>query len=523
LLVFVVTAWLAHEAAETTRSARARAEDTLASYAAFAAERGAEGTRMTTFETLKRVFMPVTSAIDYGWSPERSFTRLDYERHCGCAGAGVRAQFWIDLETGESAVHGEAIDTAVLRTAVSVPVLRYHPEWGIGTSLIHDGERIVAFTSKVASSGEPLLAFGMVADSSFVAPYIDIMAADYRLLPHPQLAEQANFEFLRLSVRGGSRTFYARGVDVPNAYIATSRLDEPFQPLELIVALDPAAANVLLIGGMPPARQPLPLVLLMLSGILLSFALLLLRRETELTRLRSAFVASVSHELRTPLAQIRMFAETLMLGRTRSDAERRKALEIINQEARRLGHLVENVLLFAKGEHSRSAIAREPTPLGTEIEAAIDSFAPFCRSRDVRIRRELEAGVIAPVDRFALRQILINLLDNALKYGSDGQEITVGMAIFDDVVRIWVDDDGPGIPTDTRVRIFEPFYRGERTAERAIAGSGIGLAVVRELAELHGGRTWAEDAPGGGTRLLVEFPGAMVVAPPPPSPVGAVA
>jgi signal transduction histidine kinase len=523
LLVFVVTAWLAHEAAETTRSARARAEDTLASYAAFAAERGAETTSMMAFETLKRVFMPVGGASVHDWDPERSFARLDYERHCGCAGEGVRAQFWIDLETGESAVHGSPIDAAVLRQAVSVPVARYHVEWGVGSSLLDGDEQIAVFTAKITPAGEPLLAFGIIADAAFIAPYFDHMAAHHRLLPHPELAEQANFEFLHLTVRGGERIFYERGVNAANAHIASAQLGDPFPMLELTVALDPAAAEVLLVGGMPPARQPLPLVLLMLSGILLSFALLLLRRETELTRLRSAFVASVSHELRTPLAQIRMFAETLMLGRTRSDAERRKALEIINQEARRLGHLVENVLLFAKGEHSRSAIAREPTPLGTEIEAAIDSFAPFCRSRDVRIRRELEAGVIAPVDRFALRQILINLLDNALKYGSDGQEITVGMAIFDDVVRIWVDDDGPGIPTDTRVRIFEPFYRGERTAERAIAGSGIGLAVVRELAELHGGRTWAEDAPGGGTRLLVEFPGAMVVAPPPPSPVGAVA
>jgi two-component system, OmpR family, phosphate regulon sensor histidine kinase PhoR len=218
-----------------------------------------------------------------------------------------------------------------------------------------------------------------------------------------------------------------------------------------------------------------------------------------------------------------MFAETMLLGRTRSDVERRKALEIIDQEARRLGHLVENVLLFARAERRRVTVQREPLPLGEELEGAIASFLPMCRARNVRVRREFERGVIAPIDRFALRQILINLMDNALKYGPGGQELTVGMAVFDDRVRVWVDDEGPGIPVMNRERVFEPFYRLEGTSERGIAGSGIGLSVVRELAELHGGRAWAESAPGGGSRIAVEFPGAYIVPDSPGPSVGAVA
>jgi signal transduction histidine kinase len=110
------------------------------------------------------------------------------------------------------------------------------------------------------------------------------------------------------------------------------------------------------------------------------------------------------------------------------------------------------------------------------------------------------------VDRDALRQILLNLLDNAAKYGPPGQTITVGSEIAADVARIWVEDQGPGIPHEDRRRVWEPYVRLNRSSESGTGGSGIGLSVVRELVELHGGRTRAEGSPGGGARVLVELP-----------------
>jgi signal transduction histidine kinase len=128
---------------------------------------------------------------------------------------------------------------------------------------------------------------------------------------------------------------------------------QPLSGVTLRVGVRPNADQRLVMGGTTSARLPLLLVLLVVIAGLIGMALLLVRREAELVRLRADFVSGVSHELRTPLAQIRMFTETLLLGRVRSDIERRRSLEIIDQEARRLTHLVENVLLFSKTEGGR--------------------------------------------------------------------------------------------------------------------------------------------------------------------------
>jgi signal transduction histidine kinase len=248
----------------------------------------------------------------------------------------------------------------------------------------------------------------------------------------------------------------------------------------------------------------------MIGGLLL-VAAIQVRREAELSRLQADFVSGVSHELRTPLAQIRIFTETLLLGRVRSDVERRRSLEIIDQEARRLAHLVENVLLFSKTQGGRSRrVVTEPRDFAAEVRQAVESFTLLSRSQSAELRAELQEDIMVPVDRMALRQIMVNLIDNALKYGPPGQRVTVGAALFDDVARVWVDDEGEGIPVEERARVFESFYRLPREGQSRVTGSGIGLAVVRELARLHGGEAWAEAAPGRGARIVVQFPEAYV-------------
>src|SRR5690606_27405667 len=276
------------------------------------------------------------------------------------------------------------------------------------------------------------------------------------------------------------------------------------------VSLKPTALDLLIPGGMPRPRLPFLLVLLGVIGAALVAALIVLRRESELMKLRSDFVASVSHELRTPLAQIRMFTETLLLGRVRSDVERRRALEIIDQEARRLAALVENVLTFGRGAERRMRVAPKPTSFAEEVQRIVDSFAELRLAQAADIRLELQDDIVVPVDRDALRQVLLNLVDNALKYGPMGQRITVGTALFGETARVWVDDQGPGVPPAERERVFESFQRLSRDLEQSVTGSGIGLSVVRELVRMHGGTTSIEDAPGGGARVVAEFPGAYV-------------
>jgi len=271
-------------------------------------------------------------------------------------------------------------------------------------------------------------------------------------------------------------------------------------------SLNNACAAQLGRGGLPPARRALPVALFVLAAGLLTVAVVQLRRQQQLARLRTEFVSGVSHELRTPLAQIRWFAELLHLGRLRTDDERERSAGIIDQEARRLTYLVENVLNFSRAEKGTNRVSPEPAEVDREIQESLDLFAPLARSRGMTINATLGINALMSVDRNALRQILLNLLDNAAKYGPSGQTITVGSQVVGDRARIWVEDEGPGIPRDDRVRVWEPYVRLNRDAESSTGGSGIGLSVVRELVLLHGGRTRVESAPGGGARVVIELP-----------------
>ncbi len=274
------------------------------------------------------------------------------------------------------------------------------------------------------------------------------------------------------------------------------------------LSMDPAAAPRLLIGGLPPSRLPLLGGLLLLTAALVATAIREIRRERRLQRLRAEFVANVSHELRTPLAQIRMFAETLLLGRVRSEEEKERSLRIIDREVRRLSHLVSNVLQFSRRENgvALSSLRWEPALLAPRVEETIEMFHPLVADTGTRIVARLEPDAEAAFDPDALRQVLLNLLDNAAKYGPRSQEIVVGIESRPGATRLFVEDQGPGIPERERERVFDRFYRLPREAASARAGTGIGLSIVRDLVTRHGGRTYVETASSGGARFVIELP-----------------
>jgi signal transduction histidine kinase len=145
-----------------------------------------------------------------------------------------------------------------------------------------------------------------------------------------------------------------------------------------------------------------------------------------------------------------------------------------------------------------------PTLLAPQVREIAESFAPIARARHADVRLVLDETVVVRVDRNALRQMLLNLLDNAIKYGPTGETVSVGVLASGDRARIWVEDEGPGIDPAQRERIFAPFFRIDRDANSAIGGSGIGLSVVRELAVMHGGRAYAE-AGERGARFVIEL------------------
>lgn len=329
-----------------------------------------------------------------------------------------------------------------------------------------------------------------------------------RALPPALAGDTPPDSLLALRVGAGRDTALYLSGSAEGQYEGTARLGTEFGDMAVRVALRPGAAARLVIGGMPTSPTPLAVGLLALSTLLVISALVQMRREYELIATRSGFVSNVSHELRTPLSQILLFTELLKLGKLRSDAERERALDIVDQETRRLIRLVENVLQFSRAGQPRRRLDREVLPVDAVVRDTLEAFRPLAAARAVMLRSEIPAGLAVRGDRHALRQILLNLLDNAVKYGPGGQTVTVEARALNGRTLLAVEDQGPGIPRDDRERVWEGFHRLARETESAVAGSGIGLSVVRSLAGDMGGRTWNEDAPGGGARFVVELPAA---------------
>jgi signal transduction histidine kinase len=266
-------------------------------------------------------------------------------------------------------------------------------------------------------------------------------------------------------------------------------------------------AGRLIIGGLPSSRLPEVLATAFVAVSLLGLLLYQFRRQEELGRLRDDFVSGVSHELRTPLAQIWMLAELLRLGRVPTEEAKERSLRIIEREARRLSLLVNSILDFT---HSRrSQVSPVSTDVAVEIGEIVTGFEPLAQAQGVRLTTRLERGLVANVDRGALRQVLLNLLDNAVRYGPPRQNVTITTRSAGDSWTLEVSDEGPGIPADERERIFAPYYRMKRDAGGAVGGTGIGLAVVRRLVTDHGGQVHVIPARGDdgvGARFVVTLP-----------------
>jgi signal transduction histidine kinase len=271
-------------------------------------------------------------------------------------------------------------------------------------------------------------------------------------------------------------------------------------------AVLPQVAENLIIGGLPKSRVPYLLGLLALSAALSLVAIRQLRREQELARVRSDFVSSVSHELRTPLAQIRLFLETLRLGRVQSPEQIEWSLANIDRETARLSSLVERILTFSRVAREELDLSFTPSDVGAEAREIIESFAPLASSRKTTIKLQAEANAFASIDRDAYRQMLLNLLDNAVKYGNAGQTVHVAVKRADSFVRTSVTDQGPGVANGEREDIFRAFHRGREGGRSGSGGGGIGLSIVRTLAEHHAGAVHVEDAPGGGAVFCIDIP-----------------
>jgi len=289
----------------------------------------------------------------------------------------------------------------------------------------------------------------------------------------------------------------------PWALDATDSLPRELGGLVVRAQVRPAHANALIIGGLPRSRLPFLMALLGLAAALSLVAIGQLRRDVELARLRSDFVSSVSHDLRTPLAQMRLYLETLRLGRFRTEEQRTESIAHVERETARLSQLVERVLRFStNGRNCDEPLVA--VDAAQEARDVVDEFGPLARSRRVQVVAETSPVPPVRLAPDALRHVLLNLLDNAVKYGPAGQKVRVEVGQVGDELRVAVSDEGPGVPPDERERVWAPFRRGRDHGP--IAGSGLGLSIVRDVAQRHGGRAWVEDGEHGGARFVVALP-----------------
>ncbi len=232
-------------------------------------------------------------------------------------------------------------------------------------------------------------------------------------------------------------------------------------------------------------------------------------REARVAKLQTDFVNKVSHELRTPLTSIRMFVETLQLGRIEDPARQREALEILADETARLSGLINRLLDWARMESGRRSYQLVRQPVGPVVDAALQAFEPQLLHTSAEVTREVPPD-LPPVmaDRAALSEAILNLLNNAYKYTGDDKKIAIRVARLGPTVSITVSDNGPGIPDRDQKRIFDKFYRARDPLSRSIEGTGLGLAMVKHIVNGHGGRVSVKSAVGQGAAFTIALPAA---------------
>ncbi len=236
----------------------------------------------------------------------------------------------------------------------------------------------------------------------------------------------------------------------------------------------------------------------MLAQIERAFA----EREQSESRLRR-FLADASHELRTPLVSIRGYAELFRLGATQAPGETEKAMRRIEAESARMGTLVEDLLTLARLDQVEER-PRQAVDLGRLARDAVDDARAAAPDRDVELEADEQVGVLG--DASQLRQVIANLVRNAVVHTPSGTPIEVRVEKRDGAATLTVRDHGPGLPSEDTDALFERFWRASGGRERGAAGAGLGLSIVAAVVKAHGGSVSAANAPGGGAAFTIRLP-----------------
>lgn len=232
-----------------------------------------------------------------------------------------------------------------------------------------------------------------------------------------------------------------------------------------------------------------------------------LTQHKRLEEQRRDFVANVSHELRTPLSLIKGYTETLLGGAMDQRETMVRFLQTIDRHADRLTFLIEDLLTISRLESGQVIMNMQPTVLRDLVGHVIEDLRRKAGERSVQLRNEVPQAMRVHGDGDRLQQVVLNLVDNAIKYGRPGGQVVIGArSTEEDIVEAWVTDDGQGIPPEACERIFERFYRVDRGRSREQGGTGLGLSIVKHIVHAHGGEVRVASEPGRGTTFSFTLP-----------------
>ena len=445
--------------------------------------------------------------------------RVLAEKYCDCMTAAFGRSFArLGARDSALALTGEplserakdALRDSMLVLARNVVAPAIAPRWKIlapGAPRLNRGSDVALLWRVNDNSKRTRAIYAMIVEEAQIKRPLIGALDKAQFFPPSLVSRKAAAELVHVEVAGpnGVRLF-AAGPET-SGFFGRDTLGSVLGDMIAKASIDPSAAKILA-GGVPTSRVVTIVALLVLALVMGGAAALLLRREHRLTVLREDFVSGVSHELRTPLTHIRMLSELLETDGFKSQSERDRAVNVIHRESLRLTNLVDNILEFTRMRRATPVIAPGRVQLGDVLREVGESLVPLLEAQGNRLEIVADADVEVRGDRDAVSRVLRNLVENAVKYGADAQ--TIRMTLTHDAsnghARVTVDDEGPGIPSDERQNIWQPYYRLDRDRNAPAGGSGLGLSVVADVVRMLGGSVSVADAPGRGARFIIDLP-----------------
>jgi two-component system phosphate regulon sensor histidine kinase PhoR len=364
-----------------------------------------------------------------------------------------------------------------------------------------DGTIVLLFATS-GGGGDPAFAAMLFREQGFISRVYA-----------PNLSEVASSEFVITIFKKGSEVPVVSSGDAPKGSGFQRRDLWLFPGHEIGITLRGSTVDEAVRARF--RRNVFLIVLLdvvLLAGVVIIYRNV--RAQTELARAKSSFVSNVSHELRTPLALIRMFAETLSMGRLKDEEKKQEYYGTIVRESERLTHLVNNILNFSRMEAGRKEYRKQRADLNGIVRGVLETYMHHLERQGFTLATGYDSGPLeAVVDGEAVAEAVINLLDNAVKYSKDRKAITVRTQRGAGELVLAVQDQGIGIASEHHRRIFETFYRVPSGLVHETKGSGLGLSLVKHIMDAHGGRVDVESTPGSGSVFRLVFPDRPVQTP----------